>query len=283
MVVRTTVMLSMTTPKTTKMTTPSTKMIEGNGVGSSSTGADRSARDTWMTHVTIERVSTKQRALDVHVFRKWSITAQEHIEKQTESLSSSLLSTKDGSTHIMTEEEAIDHLMRGYGSDGRYMNTVSKNDPTIQFVTLYQPHHTGWNSDCYIRQNGVVAAVDIQARNADSDVSIDDIMLLVERSRDRSVDGESDLSFCESSSLPSHVYLSNLRVDDQMQGHGLGAALMAAVTSHVTSTQTTLTSMILLTVQNDNHSAIRIYRREGYGYLEKNDVFGRMFKITSKE
>jgi ribosomal protein S18 acetylase RimI-like enzyme len=90
----------------------------------------------------------------------------------------------------------------------------------------------------------------------------------------------SDLSFRDAS-LPTHVYLSNLGVDDQMQGNGLGAALMAAVTLHVRTR--TSASMILLTVQNDNHSAIRVYRREGYGYLEKNNVYGRMFKITSNE
>jgi ribosomal protein S18 acetylase RimI-like enzyme len=238
-----------------------------NGVGSM-------AQHDWMADVTIERVSTKRRALDVHVFRQWSISAKEHIEKQTQSSST-------GSTEIMTEDEAIDHLMRGYGSDGRYINNVSKNDPAVQFVTLYQPQHSGsWKSGCYNRQNGVVGAVDIQLRNADSDVSIDDMVHLVERSQELSATGESDLSFSESS-LPSHVYLSNLRVDDQMQGHGLGAALMAAVTFHV-RTQTPA-SMILLTVQNDNHSAIRVYLREGYGYLEKNKVFGRMFKITTNE
>jgi ribosomal protein S18 acetylase RimI-like enzyme len=277
-------------PKTTTTTTT----MEENGVLIGGGGGP--PQPHWMTHVTIERVCTKKRALDVHVFRRWSITAQEHIEKSKQAelsllslssssslLSSSSLSEEGASSELMTEDDAINHLMRGYASDGRYWNTASKNDPTIQFVTLYQPHHTGWNSDCYNRQNGVVGAVDIQLRNADSAVTIDDVWVdMVERSRYHDgADGvTSDLSFRDAS-LPTHVYLSNLGVDDQMQGHGLGAALMAAVTLHV-RTQTSA-SMILLTVQNDNHSAIRVYRREGYGYLEKNNVYGRMFKITSNE
>jgi hypothetical protein len=49
----------------------------------------------------------------------------------------------------------------------------------------------------------------------------------VKRSRDHdAVDGvTSGLSFRDAS-LPTHVYLSNLGVDDQMQGTGFRAALM---------------------------------------------------------
>lgn len=227
-----------------------------------------------MLDVRIERVSTKQRALDVHVFRGWSVSANEHIMGQLTSLK--------GSSARMTEEDAVDQLMRGYGSDGRYINTVSKNDPAIQFVTVFEPESSlsegkeFEHDSCFIRQNGVVGAVDIQLRNIDSDISIDDMKMLLSSS-ECNPNEESTHPFPESL-LPAHVYLSNLRVDDKMQGLGIGSALVAAVTSFVRTESPA--SMILLTVQNDNHSAIRAYLREGYGYLEKNEVYGKMFKLA---
>ena len=223
-----------------------------------------------MSDVRIERVSTKQRALDVHVFRGWSLSAKEHIKEQP------------NSSARMTEEDAVNQLMRGYGSDGLYVNTVSKNDPAIQFVTVYEPvsclteEHQHESGTCYARQNGVVGAVDIQLRNANSCMSLEEMKIKLSSTECNPIEDSVHL-FAESS-LPPHFYLSNLRVDDQMQGHGIGSALVAAVTSFVRTESPA--SMILLTVQNDNHSAIRAYFREGYAYLEKNEVYGKMFKLA---
>lgn len=252
------------------ITNPSNSMnIRGelNDVG------PRPRRDV-MSDVRIERVCTKQRALDVHVFRGWSVSAKEHMTELPNSVRRS--------SAAMTEEDAVNQLMRGYGSDGRYINTVSKNDPAIQFVTVYEPEsclaeeHRDESGSCYARQNGVVGAVDIQLRNVDSSMSIEEMKIKLSTIECNPI-GDSVHLFAESS-LPPHVYLSNLRVDDQMQGCGIGSALVAAVTSFVRTESPA--SMILLTVQNDNLSAIRAYFREGYAYLEKNEVYGKMFKLA---
>ena len=239
---------------------------------------NQDAKPRAVAPVTIERVSTMKRALDVHVYRKWSIPAKELMQRQAAS---------EESTAIMNEEDAIIHLMKGYGSDGKRINHLSKHDPVVHFAAALYPLPSSLSTSegrqaddlsepCYARQNGVVGAVDTQLRNQDSDVTVEDMRRFMESSALSKPDDECVQSLPEVS-LPPYIYLFNMEVDEQMRGQGIGAALVSAVSSYV-RTQTPA-SMVLLSVENDNHAAIRAYYREGYDYLEKNEVFGKMFKI----
>ena len=87
------------------------------------------------------------------------------------------------------------------------------------------------------------------------------------------------------------MYVANLKVDERMRRRGVAAALMSSVISwnemrddkshdddddDGTTTMTTTvmtTTPLVLSVDNDNAGAIRLYERFGFGYLQRNDDY----------
>ena len=95
----------------------------------------------------IQEVTTKQRALDVRVFRQFSNSVPAFLKEQRE---------KQEGVVSMTEKEALDHLMKGYDEQGKWINHVSVHERPVQYFA------SSPTSDV------VVGAVDAQIRNLGS-------------------------------------------------------------------------------------------------------------------
>ena len=76
--------------------------------------------------------------------------------------------------------------------------------------------------------------------------------------------------------VPSpHVYVANLRVDEGMRRRGVAAALLSSVISWNEERDNSrdggaTATPLVLSVDNDNVGAIRLYERFGFDYLERN-------------
>jgi ribosomal protein S18 acetylase RimI-like enzyme len=237
--------------------------------------------------VLIERVATKKRALDVNIFRGFTISPAEYIKREigkqkaaAAAAAAAAGTCKDDETKIIviSEDEAIDHLMRGYDDRGDYINPSSLNAPAVQFAALYRSQEeVGGDDDAdvliqsYAKQNSVMGVVSAQIRSRDSPITMQDI----ETGSCSSISPTAGMTMKQ---LPPHVYLANMRVDGRMQRRGVGTALLSAVTSYA-ETQEDI-SVILLDVYNDNLGAIRMYERHGYRYMYQNDEFGTMFQMV---
>jgi len=90
---------------------------------------------------TIERVSNRHRALDVLVFRGFSISAEEYQQKMM----------KENQEKI-TDDEALRRLTCGIDDSGR--DTRILGGPVVTFVAICG------KDDCFCRTHGVVATVD---------------------------------------------------------------------------------------------------------------------------
>ena len=76
--------------------------------------------------------------------------------------------------------------------------------------------------------------------------------------------------------LPTpHVYVANMGVDEKMQRRGIAMALLQAVKVYTKSLSEELNEdiPIILSVDNDNVPAIKLYEKFGFEYLETNDEF----------
>ena len=81
--------------------------------------------------------------------------------------------------------------------------------------------------------------------------------------------------------LPSpHVYLCNMYVDSKFRKRGVGTALLSAAGDYARNWSERLGEGVplVLSVDNDNIGAVRLYEKGGFEYLEKNDVFCVMEK-----
>jgi len=207
----------------------------------------------------IERVNTKKRSLDVQIFRGFTISPAEYISEK--SITNEHLTT-------LTESDAIDLLMPGYDDHGNYINHFSPHKRAVQFAAIYQ-HDVGSEEDALLsrrfdRQNGVMGVVSAQIRFQDS-------ALMVSSETIANISGLDAV-------LPQHVYLANLRVDDQMRRKGVGSALLNAVVEYAKAESGP--QMVLLTVENDNYGAIEMYKRGGFQYLDMNGEFGTMYRLV---
>ena len=201
----------------------------------------------------VDEVITKQRALDVRVFRQFSFSVPQFLEEQSE---------KQTGVAIMTEKEALDRLMKGYDERGKWINHVSVHEPPVQYFASSSP------SDV------VVGAVDAQIRNLRSatriprkfckDITKGDIK-------------KEDQDFDETDNLPPHVYLSNMEVADEKQRKGIGSKLLDAVNNYVHTSPGV--ECIILSVYNDNAGAIALYEKYGFENLYKNSEYGTMIKV----
>lgn len=191
----------------------------------------------------IERVNNKKRALDVQVFRNFSISPMELIGRQQK---------ESSPDDVMTEEEAIDHLMPDYDSLGKCLKHASPHDHPVYFVAVNDDKSL---AEKFAPQNGVIGCISTQLRERESPMTFD---LLEGR----------NVSLPLPERLPPHIYIANMLVDDTMRRRGIGIALLSAVADYVRVEQSV--DLIALDVETKNLSAIRTYERAGYGYMSKN-------------
>jgi ribosomal protein S18 acetylase RimI-like enzyme len=206
----------------------------------------------------VERSSSKARALDVKVFRGFSSSAREYASEQR-------LVGND-----LSEERAVDFLMKDHDEDGNYvMEGTYANDgpyvPETYFVAIYNGTVPS-RMESFARQNGIVGVVSAQPRAslvADDDDSPTAVGLpSIVRP------------------IPSpHVYVANMRVDERMQRRGVAMALLSSVISW--NARMHGATPMVLSVDNDNVGAIRLYEKFGFDYLEQNSHYCVMILRTS--
>jgi ribosomal protein S18 acetylase RimI-like enzyme len=216
----------------------------------------------------VEIVSSRARALDVKVFRGFASPASEYVAEQA-------LVGND-----VSEAEAVDFLMRDHDGGGRYVMTTPAAGggdsggggprrcvhPETFFLAVYNGTEAGGAGGQYARQNGIVGVVSAQPRAP-------------------SLPGGGG----GGGGVPSpHVYVANLRVDEGMRRRGVATALLSSVISWNEerdnthdgdgTTTTTTTTPLVLSVENDNAGAIRLYKRLGFVRLERNGDYCVMIR-----
>ena len=211
----------------------------------------------------IEKVTTKARALDVRVFRGFSISAAEYILKQQH----------DFGTEV-SESMAINLLMKDYNDQGHYIlkdSTIKSNipqiiiEPTHYFVAI--SNVTGMSScDLNIsRHNGLVAVVSAQLRHHSP------LMMTSPCSNNDGIQHALDVS------IPlSHLYIANMRVVERMQRRGIGMSLLSSIKDYADALGKENNIPLVLSVDNDNLNAIQLYEKFGFQFLERNNDFGTM-------
>ena len=208
----------------------------------------------------IRQVSNKARALDVKVFRGFSISAREYILEQHRN------SGKD-----LSMAQAVDVLMKNYDDDGNYIMQVEQEsyyEPETYFAAIYNGAELE-KMEFFSRQNGILGVVSAQLR----------------RPAPRE-DDDSSGSEVISATIPSpHIYIANMRVHDKMRRQGVGKALLSSVVAHTLTlnewVDETTSIPLVLSVENDNIGAIQLYRHFGFEFVEKNKFFGLMLLLPT--
>ena len=203
----------------------------------------------------IEESDTKQRALDVQVFRGLSSSAGEHRSEQRRL------------GNDISEQEAVDLLMEKYDESGRYVAyRVPGHEPQTYFVALYK-YNTDTEisrEDAFSRQNGIVGVVSAQLRRR--------LPLIVGTE-------PAPTALWDSVMLPSpHVYVANMSVEIIMRRKGVASELLGAIRKYASDWSDHVGEKIplVLTVDNGNDGAIRLYEKAGFQYMGKNDDSGTM-------
>ena len=232
---------------------------------SSSTNTDNiassSSIDSNIDGFFIQQVTLKASALDVKVFRGFSKTAGEHVIQQLQQTP----------PNIISEEEAIDYIMKNYHDNGDYKyNNNPHYGPETYFMAIYDYNNDIENNDddtqLFTRTNGVIGVVSAQLRKR--------APLIAGPSTDN--EDKDNTSVIPSVLLPTpHVYVANMSVDNKMQRRGIALALLQAVKVYTKSLSVELNENIpiVLSVDNDNLPAIKLYEKFGFKYLETNDEF----------
>ena len=118
----------------------------------------------------------------------------------------------------------------------------------------------------FTRTNGVVGVVSAQLRKRAP-------LIAGQRTTDNE---DKETNVLPAVSLPSpHVYVANMSVDNKMQRKGIAMSLLQAVKVYTKSLIDELNEdiPIILSVENDNLPAIKLYEKFGFQYLETNDEF----------
>ena len=212
----------------------------------------------------IEKVTTKARALDVRVFRGFSMSAAEYVLNQQQS-----------GTEI-SESMAINLLMKDYNDQGHYIvkDTIIKNNNKPQIII--EPAHyfvaisnvTDMSSSCDLdiaRHNGLVAVVSAQLRHHSP------LMMTSPCSNDDGIHHALDVS------IPlSHMYIANMRVGEAWYRRGIGMSLLSSIKDYANALDKENNIPLVLSVDNDNLNAIKLYEKFGFQFLERNSDFGTM-------
>lgn len=220
----------------------------------------------------IERVSTLSRALDVSVFRGWSMTAEEWVEKRRNEQRLGQQPLQD-SMMICTHDDAMRELMIGYDESGVNQLAFGSQRP-VTFCAIAHGSKDGigtTNDDGWmIRTNFAVGSVDCQVKTKQDKFSMRffELKLTGGDSEGNVPDWEEDHS-CEQLIPFPHVYLKNLCVDERMRGRGVGLALVRAVKAYAFETGV---HAVVLDVDPSNVSAVKLYRREGFEFVKRGSM-----------
>ena len=225
----------------------------------------------------IERVSTLSRALDVSVFRGWSMTAEEWIEKRrNEQQRMGQQPLPDSRTSmICTHDEAMRELMIGYDESGVNQLTFGTERP-VTFCAIGHGSEGGIGTTeddkgWMIRTNFAVGSVDCQVKTKQDKFSMRffEIKLTGGEDSDGSAPDWEEGNSCEHLIPFPHVCLKNLRVDERMRGRGVGLALVRAVKAYALEMGV---PAIVLDVEPSNVSAVNLYRREGFEFVRTGSM-----------
>lgn len=210
------------------------------------------------TFVTIERVSNRSRALDVKVFRGFSIPVSEYIQKQL--IEHNL---------VMTEQECIQILTSSYDDYGQDMSILG--EPLVQFVAVVSYNQTitgdgilmSQNSSTPLsivheRTNGVVGVINAQIKRKVGGSRID------ATNNNNNNHNNNDIPW-------PHVSLKNLNVHTDFRRQGLASALVNQVKQYA---EKEAINAIVLEVECDNHGAVRLYLKEGFKFVQNVSDFG---------
>jgi ribosomal protein S18 acetylase RimI-like enzyme len=211
----------------------------------------------------IEKVTTKARALDVRVFRGFSMSAAEYVLDQQQSGTE------------MSESMAINLLMKDYNDQGHYVvkDTIIKNknkpqiiiEPAHYFVAISNVTDMSSCDLDIARHNGLVAVVSAQLRHHSP------LMMTSPCSNDDGIHHALDVS------IPlSHLYIANMRVGDSMQRRGIGMSLLSSIKDYANALGKENNIPLVLSVDNNNLNAIQLYEKFGFQFLERNSDFGTM-------
>ncbi len=210
----------------------------------------------------IEKVTTKARALDVRVFRGFSMSAAEYVLNQQQSGTE------------MSESMAINLLMKDYNDHGHYIvkETIIKNnipqiiiEPAHYFVAISNVTDMSSCDLDIARHNGLVAVVSAQLRHHSP------LMMTSPCSNNDGIHHALDVS------IPlSHMYIANMRVGDNMQRRGIGMSLLSSIKDYANALGKESNIPLVLSVDNDNLNAIQLYEKFGFQFLERDSDFGTM-------
>lgn len=235
-------------------------------LGSTSTSTSTSYSDADNTinrrDFYIEKVTTKARALDVRVFRGFSMSAAEYVLNQQHS-----------GTEI-SESMAINLLMKDYNDQGHYIvkDTIIKNnkpqiiiEPAHYFVAISNVTDMSSCDLDIARHNGLVAVVSAQLRHHSP------LMMTSPHSNNDGIHHALDVS------IPlSHMYIANMRVGEAWYRRGIGMSLLSSIKDYANALDKENNIPLVLSVDSDNLNAIQLYEKFGFQFLERNSDFGTM-------
>jgi ribosomal protein S18 acetylase RimI-like enzyme len=196
--------------------------------------------------VMMERVSNRSRALDVKVFRGFSIPVSEYIQKQL--IEHNL---------VMTEKECEQILTSSYDDYGQDTSIVG--EPLVQFVAVVSYNQTSTGDGILLSQNsssspsidheptnGVVGVINAQIKRKENGISVN--------SAKNNNKNHKDIPW-------PHVSLKNLNVHTEFRRKGIASALVQQVKQYA---EKEAINAIVLEVECDNDSAVRLYLKEGF-------------------
>lgn len=194
----------------------------------------QSSSSSLSTLFSIHAVTSRDRALDVSVFRhgKLAQTVDEYCAKQQNLSSEDPLSSRKEVLTILTRDTFDNPLLKQF-----YAVFNEEEDFAAAAELLRQGFPPGFLE----RTNGVMGAIDATAvASANNN------------------DNSNDLSLLE---------LKNLRVHDAVRRQGVGRALMQAAQEYATSQSAT----VYLQVDPDNTGAVRLYQQMGFVADDSDD------------
>jgi ribosomal protein S18 acetylase RimI-like enzyme len=234
----------------------------------------------------IEKVLTKRRALDVKVFRGFSVSVGEFTSKNNLSLPKEISRDKQNNVtgEILSEEDVINLLMPGYDKYGRYTKLQPNQcrfDQEVYFVAIYS------TNDCNIH-NSTDKEVDyIDPRLFDRTNGVAGVVSAQLRQSSPFIAGSSANSTVHTNPAVQiqfpHIYIANMRVHDSLRRRGIGTGLLSACVEYAKELSvenmdsTGRTNLpLVLSVDSDNTNAVKMYENFGFEYMERNEDFCMM-------
>jgi ribosomal protein S18 acetylase RimI-like enzyme len=208
-----------------------------------SSTAPESGLDEFMT---IEPVSSRERILDLRVFRGFSISVSEFITNRHEE-----------SGGVISENAAVSQLTSSYNDDGTDRKELG--EPAAHFIAILCHEALQMSPHIHQRSNGVIASVEAK---------------IIQCSIDLHASGIDE--------LPSpHVSLKNLSVHSDFRRRGIASCLVEEILSY--SRENDINS-IILEVEFSNEKAILLYKKHGFNFIgQQEGIGGRMALYLNEE